>query len=126
MTTPQSGPFRRSPLITLWILCALRAGAVGSTIALGSLVETELNAFCRGYQGSVCGGRNSFAACSEGMRARAHREETGGARGNQAGIDDIEQNRRLVEQLPRLPPEANLLLGHWRNVPAPAPINPSA
>ena len=81
MTTRQSGPFRRSPLIPLWILCALRAGAVGSTIALGSLVETELNAFCRGLPRECVGGgirsRPAVKACVHALAARKQAEREG-------------------------------------------------
>lgn len=45
MTTRQTGPFRRSPLVTLWILCALGAGALGSTVV-----------FTQGRQGGARGG----------------------------------------------------------------------
>jgi hypothetical protein len=134
---PILSPFRNRTLATLILIAAFALAGVESdvqaqgfnpdsciTVALGSLVETELNAFCRGYNGSGCVGEQYDAACSEGVRARERRQETGGKQGNQAAEEEMERNRRLVEQLPPLPPAANLLLGQWRNVPAPAPNNP--
>ena len=94
------------------------------TVELGGLVETELNAFCRGYNGSGCVGEEYAAACSEGARERERRREPGAKPANEAAAEEMERNRRLVEQLPRLPAETNPLLGRWRYVPAAAPNNP--
>ncbi|NOT25133.1 MAG: hypothetical protein HOP16_03420 [Acidobacteria bacterium] len=129
--------FRSKTLATLMLVAAFALAGTDSdvraqgfnpescvTVALGSLVETELNAFCRGYQGSGCVGEEFAAACSEGARARERRQETGGQQGNQTAEEEMERNRRLVEQLPPVPPAANLLLGHWRYVPATAQGNP--
>jgi hypothetical protein len=94
-----------------------------SGMLMGGLVQTEGMAWCRGYLGQSCGGDEYGNACNEGARARSRRGEAGGTQGNQAAIDELESNRRLVEQLPRLPPDSNPLLGRWRNLPAPPPRN---
>ena len=71
--------------------------------------------------GTSCAGEEYANACNEGALARARRRETGGRQENQSEAEELEKNRRLVEHLPRLPPEGNLLLGRWRNVEAPPP-----
>jgi hypothetical protein len=94
-----------------------------SGMLMGGMVETQGMAYCRGFLGQSCGGGEYASACSEGASDRARRGETGGAQTNQSAIDEMEENRRLVEQLPVLPPDANPLLGRWRKLPAPPPRN---
>jgi len=96
-----------------------------NALLMSGLVETAEKAYCRGYLGQSCGGGDA-SACNEGARDRARRGETGGAQRNPSEAAEMEKNRRLVEKLPRLPPEGNPLLGRWRNVQAPPSSNPLA
>lgn len=91
---------------------------------MAGLVEHAGKAYCRGYLGQSCTGEEYANACNDGAHARARRGETGGAQRNLSEAEELEKNRRLVERLPRMPPEGNLLLGRWRNVQAPPPSNP--
>lgn len=88
-------------------------------VAMGSMVETELNAFCRGYNGGSCVGEEYDAACAAGVDARRTSGESAGATMQQQ--DELEQNRRAVQQLPMLAPKGNPLLGRWRRVANVAP-----
>lgn len=94
-----------------------------SATLMAGLVEHAGKAYCRGYLGQSCAGEEYANACHEGALDRARRGETGGTQRNQSETAELEKNRRLVERLPRLPPEGNLLLGRWRNVQAPPPGN---
>ncbi len=91
---------------------------------LSGLVDSSGKAYCRGYLGRSCASDEYASACSEGALDRERRTVTGGAQPKRAEAEEMEKNRRLVEQLPRLPPEGNLLLGRWRRVQAPPPRNP--
>lgn len=95
-----------------------------ATLISGAMVgETADQAYCRGYLGYSCADTEYANACNEGALARSRRGETGGTQGGRSEAEEMETNRRLVEQLPRLPPEANPLLGRWRKLPAPPPSN---
>ena len=123
----------RANLISMVILALAGAGfearaqsfdpATCGAVAMGSMVETELNAFCRGYNGGYCVGEEYTDACEEGVYARSHDDTADGMQRSQAQADEMAENRRLVQQLPELPPESNPLLGRWRNIPAPPPSN---
>lgn len=136
ITSPGRNPTRA---VLIFVVALAFAGASSSARAqsstddrelqcsaqlLSGLVETAGKAYCRGYLGQSCASDEYASACDEGARDRASRGTTGGVRRNQAEAAETEKNRRLVERLPRLPPEGNLLLGRWRNVQAPRSGNP--
>jgi hypothetical protein len=83
-------------------------------------LETAQTAYCDGYNGRHCTGEYA-AACEEGRRARARRDDAGGSQQNQAQPDEIENQRRQVERLPMLAPQGNPLLGRWQTVATAAP-----